>query len=284
MDGLTELLACIQDISGGNYSNDIIELTKEGYDPYVREVAESVGFMMVKIEAREFALEQAYDDLKSNIISTVKATARGLSLRDKYTRGHGERVGRYAHRLALSAAFSEEDVWTVGLAGILHDIGKIGFSDKLFFNEDVHVDDEMLAEIRQHPESGYRMLRGLKFLGPALDYVRSHHERLDGTGYPNALKGDEIPMGARILSVVDVFDAITTTRTYQEAMSLDKAFGILRKLAGPSLDPELVEIFIKEIEENGLEHVDDEFSTCTDKDGVSKPACSYLPDPGDSDL
>lgn len=262
MDGLIQLLACIQDISGGNYSNDIMELTTEKFDPYVREIAESVGLMMVKIEAREFALEQTNEELKQNIIDTVKATARGLSLRDKYTRGHGERVGEYAQRLAFRAGFSEDKVWTVRLAGILHDIGKIGFSDRLFFNQDICVDDEMMTEIRRHPEAGFRMLRDLKFLGNAVEFIHFHHERLDGTGYPNGLKGNEIPKGARILSIADVFDAVTTTRTYQEAVNFDRGFTLLRKLAGPSLDPELVELFIEEIQENGLEAVDEDFSTC----------------------
>ncbi len=263
MDGLTQLLACIQDISGGTYSNDIMELTSDKYDPFIREVAESVGLMMVRIEGREFALEQANEDLKCNIIATIKAVARGLSLRDPYTRGHGERVGKYSDRLARRLGWSEDEIWTAHVAGTLHDIGKIGFSDRLIQNEDTKVDAEMLAEIRQHPEWGHCMLRGLDFLGPALESVRSHHERLDGTGYPNGLKGDEIKPGARILSIVDVFDAITTNRSYQDAMNFDKAFSILRKLAGPSLDPEFVEVFIVEIEENGLEVVEDNFSTCT---------------------
>ncbi|NDV22407.1 HD domain-containing phosphohydrolase [Desulfovibrio sp. JC022] len=262
MKGLTELLTCIQEISGGNYSNDIMHLTTEGFDPYVRELAESVGLMMVRIEAREFALEQANQDLKCNIVATIKAVARGLSLRDPYTRGHAERVGLYCERLARRMDLPEDEIWTMHVAGTLHDIGKIGFSDRLIQNVDTKVDADMLAEIKQHPEWGFKMLRGLEFLGLALEYVRSHHERLDGTGYPNGLQGNEIKTGSRILSIADVFDAITTTRTYQEAMDLDKAFSILRKLAGPSLDPELVELFIAEIEEHGLEDVEDDFSTC----------------------
>lgn len=263
MKGLIQLLACIQDISGGTYSNDIMELTKDEYDPFIREVAESVGLMMVRIEAREFALEQANENLKCNIIATVKAVARGLSLRDPYTRGHGERVGRYCERLAKKLGWTEKDIWTVQVAGTLHDIGKIGFSDRLIQNEDTKIDSQMLAEIRQHSEWGHCMLRGLDFLGPALDFVRSHHERLDGTGYPFGLKGDEIKDGARVLSIADVFDAVSTTRSYQDAMNLDKAFSILRKLAGPSLDPKFVEIFISDIEENGIENVDENFTTCT---------------------
>jgi HD-GYP domain-containing protein (c-di-GMP phosphodiesterase class II) len=262
MKGLTELLTCIQEISGGNYSNDIMHLTTDEYDPYVRELAESVGLMMVRIEAREFALEQANEELKCNVVATVKAVARGLSLRDPYTRGHAERVGLYCERLAKRMGLPEDEIWTVHVAGTLHDIGKIGFSDRLIQNVDTKVDADMLAEIKQHPEWGFKMLRGLEFLGPALEYVRSHHERLDGTGYPNGLQGDEIKTGSRILSISDVFDAITTTRSYQEAMDLEKAYSILRKLAGPSLDPELVEIFIADIKESGLEDVEENFSTC----------------------
>lgn len=263
MKGLTELMTCIQEISGGNYSNDIMYLTTDKYDPYVRELAESVGLMMVRIEAREFALEQANEKLKCNIVATIKAVARGLSLRDPYTHGHAERVGLYCGRLARRIDLAEDEIWTIHVAGTLHDIGKIGFSDRLIQNVDTKVDAEMLSEIKQHPEWGFKMLRGLDFLGPALKYMRSHHERLDGTGYPNGLKGDEIKTGSRILSIADVFDAVTTARTYQEAMDLDKAFSILRKLAGPSLDPELVEIFIAEIKEHGLEEVEDDLSTCT---------------------
>ncbi|MFW5500204.1 MULTISPECIES: HD-GYP domain-containing protein [unclassified Maridesulfovibrio] len=262
MKGLTELLTCIQDISGGNYSNDIMHLTTDEYDPYVRELAESVGLMMVRIEAREFALEQANEELKCNVVATVKAVARGLSLRDPYTRGHAERVGNYCERLARRMGLFEDEIWIVHVAGTLHDIGKIGFSDRLIQNVDTKVDEDMLAEIKQHPEWGFNMLRGLDFLGPALEYMRSHHERLDGTGYPNGLQGDEIKTGSRILSIADVFDALTTTRSYQEAMDLEKAYSILRKLAGPSLDPKLVELFIDEIKENGLEDVEENFSTC----------------------
>ncbi len=253
MKGLTELLACIQEISGGNYSNDIMSLTSGDYDPFVREVAESVGLMMVRIEAREFALEQAHDGLKRSAFETVASTARALSLRDSYTKGHGDRVGCYGARLARRSGFDEDSVNHVRIAGVLHDMGKIGFSDTVFSNEDTRPSEEMLVEIRKHPQWGYEMLKGLSFLGPALDYIHCHHERLDGTGYPRGLSGEQIPPGARIVSIADVFDAITTDRNYQKARTLHEAFTILRKLAGPSLDPDLVELFIIEIEENGME-------------------------------
>lgn len=111
----------------------------------------------------------------------------------------------------------------------------------------------MLDEIHHHPQWGFEMLCGLSFLGESLEYVRCHHERLDGKGYPRGLKGSEIPEGARMISIADVFDAITTDRNYQKARECCEAYKILRELSGPSLDPELVEIFIEEIEENGME-------------------------------
>jgi HD-GYP domain-containing protein (c-di-GMP phosphodiesterase class II) len=257
MKGLIELIACIQDISAGKYSNDIMALTGEEYGPLIRQVAESVGLMMVRIEAREFELEQAHDDLKRSALETVSSAARALGLRDSYTSGHGDRVGCYASRLAARAGYDEDFIEQVRIAGVLHDMGKIGFSDTVFSNTDTCPDEEMLHEIRLHPQWGYDMLQGLSFLRPSLEYIRCHHERMDGTGYPRGLHGDEIPDGAKIISIADVFDAITTNRNYQKARKCGQAFDILRKLAGPSLDPKLVEVFIDEIEQNGMQFCSD---------------------------
>jgi HD-GYP domain-containing protein (c-di-GMP phosphodiesterase class II) len=146
----------------------------------------------------------------------------------------------------------DDEVESVSIGGILHDIGKIGFSDKLFGNEDKKPSKELLDEIRKHPEIGVQILKDREVLGPVLDYGRYHHERLDGQGYPCGIQGDSIPLGAKIISVADCFDAMTTARPYQKGMSGPEAFAILRKLSGASLSPDLVELFIREIEENGL--------------------------------
>lgn len=253
MSGQAELMEIIKRIAAGEYSADIMKLTRPEYPEPTRELAEAVGMMMVKIEAREFHLEQVYEQLKDNALGTVLAMARALSARDVYTRGHAERVARYAQRLARRAGLPEEQVEHVRIGGMLHDIGKIGFSDRILANQDTRPDAAMLEEIRNHPTWGMEILRDLDFLGPALEYVHAHHERMDGTGYPRGIPAAQLPAGARILAVADCFDAITTNRSYQKGQGAEAAFAILRRLAGDHLDPELVELFIAEVEAGGME-------------------------------
>lgn len=251
--GQERLLRAIKDVAAGNYSSEILELTGPGYSDEVRELAEAVSLMMVKIEAREFHLEQLNETIKHNTLSTVTAVANALGARDTYTEGHGDRVGAYSERLARRIGLSDDEVERIRIAGILHDIGKIGFSDTIFSNEDTRINEQMLLEIRSHPQWGYDILKNLDFLGPAVDYVYAHHERLDGQGYPRGLTAPDIPIGARILAVVDCFDAITTNRPYQQGKTPQEAFAILGNLAGTSLDPDLVDAFIDEIESGGME-------------------------------
>jgi len=253
LKGQERLIRVIKDVASGNYSNEILELTGPGYPPEIQELAEAVGLMMVKIEAREFHLEQLNETIKTNTLNTVTAVAGALGARDTYSEGHGERVGLYAKRLAERLELPDEEVERIHIAGTLHDIGKIGFSDSVFSNEDTNINKEMMLEIRSHPQWGYDILKNLEFLGPALEYVYSHHERLDGQGYPRGLSEPDIPMGARILAVVDCFDAMTTNRPYQKGKTPQEAFAILDKLAGKSLDPDLVDAFMDEIENNGME-------------------------------
>ncbi|WP_419786294.1 HD-GYP domain-containing protein [Pseudodesulfovibrio sp.] len=252
LDGQKELIRIIKDVASGNYSNEIMELTGPGYPPEIQELAEAVGLMMVKIEAREFHLEQLNERIKTDTLNTVTAVAEALGARDAYTEGHGERVGIYAERLARRLGLDPDEVERIRIAGILHDIGKIGFSDHIFSNEDTRINKNMMLEIRSHPQWGHDILCNLSFLGPALDYVYAHHERLDGKGYPRGLCGEEIPLGARILSVVDSFDAMTTNRPYQTGRTPQEAMGILCSMAGSALDPDLVDAFIEEVEAGGM--------------------------------
>jgi len=252
LQGQGELLRIIKEIAAGNYSHEILELTGPGYPAEIQELAEAVGMMMVRIEAREFHLEQLNERIKADTLNTVTAVAGALAARDAYTEGHGERVGVYAERLARRMGLTAEEVERIRIAGILHDIGKIGCSDHVFSNEETHCNQDLLLEIRSHPQWGYDILRNLDFLGPALDYVFAHHERMDGLGYPRGLTGDEIPLGARILSVADCFDAMTTDRPYQRGRTPQEAMAILGSLAGTALDPELVDLFIDEVECGGM--------------------------------
>lgn len=248
-----KLMDIIHDIASGHYSDEIMGLTGPEYPTEIQELAEAVGMMMVKIEAREEHLERLLERIKVNSLQTVTSIATALGRRDEYTEGHGERVGSYSARLARRLGLSDDVIEQVRIAGILHDIGKIGFSDRMFCDDDPR-NEAMMLEIRSHPQWGYDILSSLDFLGPVLDYVYAHHERLDGRGYPRGLEGEEIPLGARILAVVDCFDAMTTDRPYQRGRPVDVALGILGGMAtSGALDPEVVEAFMVEIEENGLE-------------------------------
>jgi len=254
-----KLIHIIEEVAKGNYSNDIMEFTKPGHAEMIQRIAEAIGMMMVRVEAREVRLEQLVEELRDlnrllekNTTQTVIAIAHALGARDKYTEGHAHRVSIYSERLARKMGLPEKEVEKIRVGGVLHDIGKIGFSDRIFSNEDIKFSEGMFEEIKTHPEIGVDILKGLSFLGTILNYVHYHHESLDGTGYPEGLKGEEIPLGAKIISVADCFDAVTTERSYQKGRTMEEAFAILREIGGKNLSPELVEVFIEEIQENGM--------------------------------
>ena len=243
MNELNRLLEIIADITAGRYSSDVMELTGPGAVEPVRTIAEAMGLMMVKVEAREYHLEMLIKQLEEmnqqarrNTIATVSSMAKALAARDAYTQGHAERVGQIAGLIAAEMGLTEEETDLVELAGLLHDIGKIGFPDYLFLPHEGDNPKEIVREITRHPITGAEILKDLDFLGPALSYIRCHHERPDGRGYPDRLKGADIPLGANTIAVADGFDAMTTDRPYQKAKAYDEALSILKHGAGTKWD------------------------------------------------
>ncbi len=243
------LLEVIQEIAEGHYSDQIMALTRPEVPEPIRTIAEAMGMMMVKVEAREFRLAQLVEQIKKNAIATVTAMAHALAARDTYTEGHAARVAELSRSLARRLGLEAEAVEYVYLGGLLHDIGKIGFPDALFDSHGKKNPPELVKKIIKHPLIGYHILAGLDFLGPALDYVRCHHERLDGSGYPKRLQARDIPLGARILAVADGFDAMTTDRPYQKGKTPQEALAILRKQCPHRLDPRVVEALAATLEE-----------------------------------
>ncbi|MDQ5987480.1 MAG: hypothetical protein CSYNP_03225 [Syntrophus sp. SKADARSKE-3] len=259
MEPVKRLIEIIEEIAKGNYSNDVMSLTTEDNPEFVRNIAEAMGMMMVKVEAREYELEgmveqlrELNDMIKENTIKTVSAMAHALAARDVYTEGHTARVGELSRRMARYMGMDEETQEAIHLGGILHDIGKIGFSDSLFSATEGQPSPDMHKEIVRHPELGAAILKDLDFLGVSRDYVHYHHERLDGKGYPRKLKAEDIPQGARIVAVADSYDAMTTDRSYQKGRSPDVAIEILMKHAGTQWDDACIDALQAVLEEMGV--------------------------------
>jgi putative nucleotidyltransferase with HDIG domain len=178
--------------------------------------------------------------------------ASALGLKDSYTHAHAHRVAEYAKRLAVRAGLSMEEVLQVSMGGMLHDVGKLALSDRIFSNKNAVLTDDMMQEVHDHPLIGAALVRKISCQRAISDAVLFHHERINGSGYPFGLKGDEIPLSARIVSIADCFDAITTDRPYQRRKSSKAAIALLAEGAGISFAVDLVSLFIDEIRINGV--------------------------------
>lgn len=186
----------------------------------------------------------------------VRAFVKAIELKDGYTRGHAERVSDLSVLVAERMGLSYEDRQLIRYGAILHDVGKIGVSLGILCKAGPLEDDER-AEMQQHPDIGAEMLADIDFLQPALAIVRHHHERMDGYGYPTGLTGDAIPLLTRVVTAVDAFDAMTSTRSYRRALSVQAALQELVEHAGTQFDEEVVGHLIAVIAEHGWSVTDE---------------------------
>lgn len=175
-------------------------------------------------------------NLQQTAVATLEALVNVLEAKDPYLRGHSARVADMAATVAVDLGLPDEQVDAVRTAGRLHDIGKIGVREEIITKQGPLTDREF-EEVKSHTTIGAEILAPLVHLGPVISFVRSHHERWDGKGYPDRLAGDAIPIGARIIGAVEVYDALTTARSYQEKMLPELAVERLRDLVGTVLDP-----------------------------------------------
>lgn len=188
----------------------------------------------VAVRTAELRIERA--NLERISVATLEALVNALEAKDPYLRGHSARVADFSAMVAAELGMPDEQVETVRTGGRLHDIGKIGIREEIL-NKHGPLTDEEFEHVKAHPVTGSDILAPLTHLGPVIDYVRSHHERWDGRGYPDGLAGDAIPMGARIIGAVEIYDALTTSRPYQEKMTPELAVERLRDLIGTVIDP-----------------------------------------------
>ncbi|WP_199725860.1 HD-GYP domain-containing protein [Nocardiopsis sp. Huas11] len=187
--------------------------------------------------------------------ATLATLCQAVETKDYYTRGHSMRVGEGAAMIARELGMPAERVQKIRYAGMLHDIGKLGVPTKVLQKTGKLTDDEYAA-IKLHPTRGYEIVREISFLDEALAGIRHHHERLDGRGYPMGLVGMEIPESARVISVADVFDCLTSTRSYRQAWSVEDAIAELRRCAGTQFDPRMVEALVRAVERDGWQTPD----------------------------
>ncbi|MBI3621507.1 MAG: response regulator [Nitrospirae bacterium] len=189
-----------------------------------------------------------FEDLQRTHFEAMKALAQAIEAKDQYTRGHCDRTVEYAMAIAEKLELADGEKKALRYAAFLHDVGKIGIHESILAKEGRLTEDEYRM-MQSHPSLGADIIKGVEFLEPVVPLVYHHQERYDGKGYPSGLAGDKIPLGARIVAVLDTFDAMTSDRPYRKAMELAKAIAELRRCAGTQFDPRVVEAFIAVLEE-----------------------------------
>jgi putative nucleotidyltransferase with HDIG domain len=205
-----------------------------------------------KVRERTKQLASKHHELRTAYVQTVGALAEAVDAKDAYTRGHSERVGVYASKIAREMGFTKEFIERVYIAGLLHDVGKIGIRDAVITKPD-QLTKEEYDEIKEHPAIGAKILEPVDFLADIAPCVRHHHEWYDGSsrGYPDNLRGDSIPLPSRIILVADTVEAMTSDRPYRKAMPIDRVVSELDKYAGSQFDPACVEAFLRLLDREG---------------------------------
>ncbi|MGC8867608.1 MAG: HD domain-containing phosphohydrolase [Elusimicrobiales bacterium] len=189
-----------------------------------------------------------YQSLERFYLELVETLARIIDAKDSYTLDHASRARGRAVKLAKKLNVPYQMIKTIEYAALLHDIGKIGINEKIL-TKPGRLTDEEYKEIKKHPEIAYQILSPIEFLIPVAKIILYHHEWYNGVGYPEGLKGEEIPLGSRIVSVIDAWDAMTSDRPYRKALTKEKAIEELKKGSGKQFDPKVVDAFLELIEE-----------------------------------
>lgn len=183
-----------------------------------------------------------FEDQRALFMGTVRALTAAIDAKDRYTFGHSERVSLVSAQIAAAMGLPSDEVEIIRLSGLVHDVGKIGVPEEILRKPAALTDDEF-AQVKKHPEIGANILDGIPQLANVLPGVLHHHERWDGRGYPHGLKGEDIPLHARIIGVADTFDAMSSSRAYRSGMPREKVLRIIAESAGTQLDARVVEAF-----------------------------------------
>jgi len=229
-----------KEVTGRIYISHDITALKE----LERELRKLNAELEDRVLARTWELAEAYD-------TTLEGWARALELRDKETEGHSRRVTETTLTVARTMHVSEEDLVHIRRGAILHDIGKMSIPDEILHKPGKLTDEER-SIIKEHPDTAHKLLAPIPFLKKALAIPYSHHEKWDGTGYPQGLHGDEIPLAARIFAIADVWDALSSNRSYNQAWPREKIIAYVVEESGKHFDPIIVNVFLGLVEKGEI--------------------------------
>lgn len=198
---------------------------------------------MNEIKRMNEELSQTYEKLEKAYLDSIQTLRYTVEAKDPYTRGHSDRVSEFSVLIGEKLNMSEEDLKTLRVGGLFHDIGKIGIPDSILLKESKLTDDEY-SQIKNHPSIGAHILCNAEVFKDIIPIVKHHHERYDGNGYPGKLKGEEIPFMARIAAVADTFDAMTSKRTYRNALDIEVVKSEIERCSGTQFDPQIAKVFL----------------------------------------
>jgi response regulator RpfG family c-di-GMP phosphodiesterase len=270
VDPLTEVIL----MTGYGTIDSAVSAIKSGaYDYVIKPFKMENLLHTIEKAARHRNLVRENRRLQENSLNVLRAMVNVLEHRDAYTAGHSQRVTEISVAIAADIGLPDEEREILVLAGPIHDLGKIGIDDSIRRKPGT-LDAEEYDIIKSHPEKGIRIIEPLDFLRETIPIILHHHERYDGSGYPHRLREGNIPMGARILSVADTFDAMTSSRAYRSARSSEEAYAELRRCSGTQFDPDVVDLFLELAESGAFSNGD------AREDGESLPADNTERSPG----
>lgn len=232
--------------------NDFTNGMSEGYkllEIYAAQASSSLNnaFLHSLVNMKNEELNRTYEELRVRYLDTIEALRQVVDAKDEYTRGHSDRVSHYCVRIGSILGLNETDIETLRVAGLFHDVGKMGITDDILFKSE-KLSQKEYDEIKKHPTKGARILSVISLFREVVPIVKCHHERIDGKGYPDGLMGEQIPYLARIVSVADAFDAMMSDRRYRSKLDLNSAVNQLLGGAGTQFDKKIVEKFVLMLE------------------------------------
>lgn len=237
---LLKLVSAAEKIASGDFSGRVEtkNITEIG------TLGETFNFMSGKLEEHIAKLAKAAQENRELFVGTVKALAAAIDGKDRYTRGHSERVSRVSVAIGRRLGMDEEELETLRMSALLHDVGKIAIDDSIL-KKPAALTAEEFEIMKSHPQQGYKIMSQIPAMKAFLPGMYSHHEMVNGAGYPQGLKGDEIPLQAKIVSIADAFDAMTIDRPYSKGMSLEDALNLIKSFVGTRYDGKVVEALVQ---------------------------------------